>query len=856
MQRINKGSAKSTRSAVILPLESRLSSLFDARAIAISKMSGYPVPRHALARLQKLLKLDSLKSLLESIAKVSELTTLTAEVIESMDATNLNKYQLNRTDVVAYVSNVTVGARNISLTDDEIDIIAHVITTSEANPDAWVLASAAGDDNLHLSFYNLYQEILKTDNPGALPIFSPSAGNVVAFNSLPMYKKKGAKNNIDEKSALVATDAIIYQFSATRIVDHIYQLLMDKSIWPHFLAPRKIADVASNLDRAKSLRVFSLYLQSLLTYHQFFAMEAYLHTYDVLQNWLISFPALETETMNKIEASIRKHDFLGAREDAQGLLSSFGLLAKNELGSFVFPSEYLGSFGFKAKVEEITAAVNSVPVPSVITEIATLDDPKFVPLLAGGIASKFDVAYQLADLLIREKVVESVVNEALKGLIPFITRGTSKMALSALEALNIKCTIPFVIPAATTHEIIKGAERRIQQGTFYNDSAAAPYCYDYHKILREDYRFRMLFSRTMIEEANKFKANYVVDFDRATLLRKQLNYEWKSFTPSYLAGGSHSFNAKTWGVSEDSVRELVEYVTGESYEIIIRQLSVADMRSIWATFTSAFCITYHKPGDNRELHDVFTAYDPAVDNASLTPVTGYGKPFGTTYASLADLQGALTDKERLIPLGWGLYIRVIKIFPTPTAKLAFDKDSWHNQYPFGYFQANSGRSTVTTWVKEEGLWNHALTPVTTRDVVPSVKFTPAHAYANADLYLNVYYFYSPDSPAEAREKMPIPLVTEEWSLERYGYWLQYIHWGRYGSPAAGDTNRGDTEQLADVIKQVESQILKNDAAAAASNKDAGNAMKEVAAKAKDETVGAMAAMKDADLTGDSETPSI
>lgn len=855
MQKLTSGS-KQSRAAVLLPLAGRLPFLFDTRSAAISKMSGFPVSRHALARLQRMIKVGSLGELLNSIVNLSELAYLTAEIIESMDATNLNKYQINRMDVATYVANLTASSKSTKLSEEEIDIVAHLITSSEANPNSWTLSGGDQDDNLHLSFYDLYKEILLTGEPAKLSVYSPSTGTVVNFNQLPMFKRAAnAKNaDVDKNAERMNSHATIYQYAACRIVDHVYQALMDKDIWGHFLSPRKTADVTSNLDRAKSLRVFSLYLQSLLTYNQFFSLEMYMQAYDTLQKWLVAFPSLETETMNKIEGSIRKHDYLGARHDAASLFSSFSSDAQSDLGALVFPREYVGAFGFAKKVDQIEEQVRAIQPPATLTELPILDDPKFLPITSGGIVSKFDIVYDLADLLIREKVVAAVIDEALKGLIPSLTRGNSKMALSALEALNLKCTIPFVIPTAVSYEVVKGVERGIRGGKLVTDLAAAPYCYTYHKALREDFKFRMMFDRGMASIYEKFKTSYIVDFDRASHLRGQLEYDWKSFTPAFMASGDRAYSEPSWLQDADAIREFVEYVTGINYEIVIRQMSVSEMRMIWATFTSAFCTTYYRPGDNRSLRDTLKDYKPGVDNAGLQLVLGYGKPYGTSYATLAAAQGALTLETKLIPLGWGLYIRIITKMPTPTEKLAFDSTSFYNQHPFGFYASSSEHIAVKEWVKEEGLWHHALTPLHGIVQVPAVKFTPKHAFANAQMFLNVDLFYKPSAPEPGRESVAINLVEEEWPFDRFQYWTKYIHFGRYGSPSSGNPALEDSQLLADTIKKVENAITEDSRAAAASAESAGTAMKNVAKKAADETAAGLDTRTAKDLAADEETP--
>lgn len=853
--------SKQSRSAVIVPIAAKLPFLFDTRAVAISQMSGYPVPRHALARLQKMIKLTSYKELLESLNRIYELAYLTAEVIESMDAVNLNKYQVNRLEVTTYVANIVSASKSYAPTEEEIDIISHLITSSEANPNAWVLSGGDENENLHLSFYNLYSEVLLAENPGALSVYSPSTGTITAYSQLPMFSKTtkaktSKKGEAEDDDSKLTHSAVIHQLSACRVVDHVYQLLLDKDIWYSFLAPRKTADVTSNLDRAKTLRIFSLYIQSLLTYNQFFSLEMYLGAYDIIQEWIAAFPALETESINKIEGTIRKHDYLGAKADAASIINSLTENAKSELDALVFPKEYVAGFGFTDKVQQIESKILEIPVPATVTDIPQLSQPQFLPITSGGIVSSFDIVYDLTDLLIRGKVVAAMVDSSLQGLIPSLTRGSSKMALSGLQALNIKCSIPFKLPAAITYHVTNGVVKEVRNGTLSLDSAAAPYSRDFHETLRNKFSFRLFMDRSVANDYSHFSQPFIIDHDRATHLRNLLQYDWKALVPSYLAPGDRSLDAATIGVSIDSIKEFVAYVTGDDYEIAIRQLMVPEMRMVWATFTSGFALTYFSGNDLRELKEIKESYDPKKDNSTLRLVNGYGKPFGTTYATLESKQGTLKDDTVLIPLGRGLFLRFLNSIPVPTHDLKFDHKSFHNQRPFSYFPSNTVALPVDKWVKGDGLWHMALTPIHENKAIPVVKFTPRYAFANVSLYLNMDAFFKPASPSPTRENVSIPLVKEAWSLDRFQYWTEYIHFGAYGTKLVSLAPQEDTELVADTIKKIEQQIEKDTSDAATSNKDAGRAELDVAKRADNEVKEATSARNIKDMSADDEKPVI
>lgn len=850
-----------SRTAVMSSLENGLPHLFNHRAAMISKMSGYPTPLQALGRLRAMLNFSDIGALLSSIHTVQQICNITAEVIESMDATNVNKFQINRTDVETYVANIVSVRRGYVPSETEIDVISNIITSSEANPGAWVLSQGDGVDNMHLKFLELYRSVMLLDEPSTLPVYVAHSNDFVPFHTLPKYakksknvKKKGEKANDVEE--LMDKDVVIYQYSLVRIIDHIYQLMMDKDIWYQFMAPRKVADVVSNLERARSLKVFGLYLQSVLTYHQFFSLEMFLASYELIQKWIANFPSLTTEQTNKIESTIRAHDYLGARADANHLLISLGADAKVAHNALSVPEEFIVDYGFMAKVDEIVDAVGGLAIPTDIMDIKQLNNPIYTPLTADTSTGAFDVVYDLTALLVRHSLVKVVVDEALLGLIPAITGGSSKAALSGLTNLNIKCTIPFEIPSATTFEVTSGVVKELRNGKLALDSAAPQYSREFHRLLRDEFSYRLFVDGAMPTFYKHFNLGMVIDADRAAELRSLTEYNWQSLIPSFLGVGDRGYDMKYFTSSEDSVRGLVEMVTGQSHEMIVRQLSADHMRAMFATYLSGFALVYFIAGDARPLSPSTKEYTPESVNGKVRLVAGHGRPFGKSFTELEQLQGAITPETTLLPLGYGIYVRLLTKIPTPITDLVFDSTSFYNGYPYAYFASGNHTMEVTEWVLGDGLWNYALLPVIGTYNVPLAKFTPRFSYMTTNLYLNLDPYYKPSVPAIARETVNIPLVAQEWPYDRLDYWLKYIHFGAYGTPLAPDAPKDDTVLIADAIKDIEKQIKADAQEEAASSAAAGTAAKDVANKTTDEIKKANERLKKDGISDDDEIATI
>jgi len=835
-------------------------------------MSGYPVPRYAIGRLRAAIKLNSAEELLKSIKYLADLTNLTAQVIESMDATNPNKYQINRTDILTYIEQLTKSAVDVKLTDEDRDIIAQLITASEANPDNWTLAGMKdGKDSVHAKMYALYRSVLIDGDDGDLPIHDPDTNEIVKLGVLPMFekakqkKKKKAENEPDAKpedaneSDHLSNTAVIHRYALCRVIDHIYQLLMDKDTWYAFVPPRKTVDITSNIERAKGLRVFSIYLQSLLTYNQFFGLEMYLQSYEVLQKWIAAFPALETETLNKIEATIRAHDYLNAKADAEQLFKSLSSLADRELACNVFPTEYMSGFGLRKKINAVESVIDQMEFPATIDAMAELNRPQFLPILSGGIVAKFDVAYDLATLLIRNRVVDGVVTSALRGLIPSLTRGSSTSSLTGLKNLNIRCLLPFEIPHTVSYSIMAGADKGITGNKLMLDSGAPDYCYGYHEFLRTNMKFSLALDTAIPAAYPNFELGFIVDDDRAKHLREITERDWRSMKPSFMGSGVRADAGVDICNTIEATKAFIEDMTLDNYEIAIRILTVAADREMLATYFSAFGLLYQVKGDQMEIEQAWAFAEKAdPDNTvkrNYELITGYGKPYGATYAGLEALQGPLDPDTRLVPLGFGLYLRFLKFMPVPSFTYSVDAKSWYGDRPLVYFAHNQAKMEITKLVPSEGLWNFALQPIKTNRMVPKTIVTPRYAYPNTHLYINFDALLKPSQPTQAREVIQLPIQETTWSLDRQDFWARYVHFGAYSTAKAGIGDADEAAKVADTIKKIEEEQKKDEREAANSSEGAGTAVKTAATEMKNDADEAAkkAAKKEVD---DDELPKI
>lgn len=839
MKRLTRN-AHVNRAAVIASLDSKRPQLFSARLAIISRMSGYPYPLHSIGRLQKTIKLDSFQSLLSSLKQAGNIAHATAEVIESMDGTKVDKYQMDRTEIVAYVTNITEATNTYEFSENEIDLIAHLVTSFEANPSAWMLKGGDGEDDLHSQILNLYREVLDKAEGSNLPVFNSHDNKICKFIDLPQNrertKKKGkakAKKEADgadtiEADDVINTEIVLYRYASVRVIDHVYQLLLDKDAWYHFVSPRVKADVTNNLERAKSLRLFSVYCHNLLVYYQFFAIESFLKAYDLVQKWVMHFPPLDAQTTQDLEGLIRKYDMLNAQRDVDSLLDSFSSSGEVDLGALVFPSEFIANYGLANTVKSISDKAGDFSLVGDLSNLGDLDQPKYLPLITGVSASALDITYQVSEVVLIGKIVSEEVRKTVAVLLPSLTGSASENTVDRFKSLNVSASLPFKIPHATSWQVDAGVEKGISGGVLKLDSASPLFSSEYHSFVREKLRFKLITDRLVSSMYSGFTSPQLIDSDKAAHLRSIMNYQWRTMAPDFMVAGDRYYTQASIAATSSDIKSLIESLSGLNYETVIIEMSLPHIRAVWATYFSGFALLYV----DRNLANSVTLLDTntqlAVSDAgSYDLVQGHGKPWGTEYSSLEQLQGTLTDETKLIHLGRGMYLRLLTKVPLITDDLRRN-ELFYSQEAVSYFSSNSKFAEVSRWVFTEGLFNFALFPMPRTHFVPDVKFTPKYAYVTQALFISTELFYKPSAPDKAREVYDLAYTETEWKDEKRQYFLTYRHFGPYMKPAASVQVDEIDDTVTEAVKKIEQSIKADEQQQSESTTGAGHKAAHVA----------------------------
>jgi len=738
---------------------------------------------------------------------------LTAQVIESMDGVKIDRHQLDRSSIETYVKQlVTASKLSVVLSDLDYDLISFLIVSFEANKDAWVLDTDTVAFPMHQKFLALYKSVLSDLPASDLPYLIPSTMQISTFGNrrgpTPDRKLKGKKQKgIDgadnvEADGVDSPGALTHRLALTRTIDHIYSLLLSTDLWYSFVAPRTRADVSTSLERAASLRTFAFYLRSLLIYPEFFALEAYLDTYERIQAWLTYFPPLPDHVSKQLENIIRSNDVLRARQDVRDLFDSFSSLAAQE-GMINIASELLEDFGLTNAVEAATAAVSIATPQGSLADLKALGKREYIPLVAGAAVSEFNALPTLTALVVLSESVSKQISLAVANLIPALAKGVDEKSIERLMSLGLIPKLPFSIPCAVTTRITKGSLKYADGSSIVLDSGSPTFTEAYHAYIRKEASLSLISDATLLETYSATEVNIAVDKHRASALRDILNKQWQTLLPIQLAAGTEVTTSRSVSASFRTVRSLLERLTGVSYEVLMRQSTLPHVRKDLATVFSGFCLLYLD--QDSEFSLLTSESDMTVDPAVLPRlqlIVGAGKPYGKDYVALQTIQQADGDTRPYIKLGNGLFCRFHDTLPIVSDELVTTDNIFMLQHPYNYFRANGETFSVSEFVLAEGMSNFALFPLPARSDLPIAKLTMGYAYPLTGIYVNTDQFYAPLMGEKGREEYPLALAHLPWHRDRTGYYTDYITFGSYGVVTGHDSSLGALEQVEATDKSI------------------------------------------------------
>lgn len=811
------------KGAVGISLVDKFPNLLTARRIQISRMQGYPVSVHTIGRIQRKIDLSDITSLMTSLLSLRDMIRVAINVIEAYEGIDAKKFTFTRTEVLLEVKNTAKSMGLSELPEDDLTLIGELILSYESNPDSWDLHGVDGEANLHMRFLELYQKLLTSSDHAEWPYFLATGEQIIKLGDAPAFK--GSKRLSETQVASVAT---IHRLALTRMVDHVYQLQMDKNIWALFIPPRGEASLQSNKERAKGLRLFGLYIQSLLTYPIFFGLEMFLHAFDQIKGWLYAFGPLPDVVQHQLENDVRSKDLLGAKQDVQHLVTSLApqpgdLLVKRP---FVFIRELMGQYGFLKQYDELERKAASITLNADLKDLTVLRGPKFSGLLEGSAISSFAIMTNITNQIVGRDVIVETIKAAAASVIPAMQRFFSPEIADNLLGLGLKASLPFELPNAYSFDPSRSVANEVHQGKISLDSAVLPHSEDVNHYIRERVSFKLMTGKEIIRgyysqggfEGTKTDRS-ILDRDVAKRLVDTLSITGKTLVPATWGTGRRTWSPLDVSNSVSNVRNLLEELTGKSIELLRKQLFSDHFRQLLATQFSSFALLYIDPTKANDLFDQtgYPTYESEVAGVSFVPeqallVQGFAKPYGLAYDELDLLQGPLAADDlgnSLIYMGSGVWLRFLKVIPSISTDLTYT--DYYNGHFYCHCKANGGKISVSRWVIDDPMLNMVRFPAPTVARVPDSVMTDAFGYINGRVHLDLSTHHEQPSPTPGRESYAIVAHEHQWTSEILRTRLKFITFGPYAATTASALPPSEVADLTAIVKAGEAAM---DAAAA------------------------------------------
>lgn len=786
-----------------------------------TNMDGYPTGSHLIGRIMQRFKFSSKTELLESILSLRNLIRIAAEVLDRYISMPTAKYTLNRSELIPYIEMHAPMLGFTALSQADVEFIAALILDTESDYSSWMLQCASPETNFHVTINKLYSSCAADVPPAfgydeeakrfevtsgqTIPIYDPEYDIITPLTNTARAQTIAGEIN-DEGSAIVAYGRLsnlytTHQFAFMRIIDHVYSMFLDTEIWRNFVSVRLEVNAASNKERVKSLKLFASYLHSLLMYPHFFTLEAFKSTYGQLESFHIPFPPLAAHIIQKYEVSVTSKDALGAKQDIADIFVACNIVGDTLLDVPVFgmPLEFLDTFGLTKLINdsEIEAAKMSVPLS--LSDISLLNDNKLNKLLSSQPINNFNMLGSIPRNLLIGSLVEMEINDAIMAITPGITRYYSETQMNDLKAANFKVRFGIAYPLAVSLDPSKCSTDDIRGGTLeYN-----PLLHRQSIALNIEYQRKQIY---MIKKGSQFVKDYeptnlIVNRDLMAKLSAHIGYDWKSLVPSQIGRGVLLRTRASIINEKETQRSLLESISGQSYEYIMKTINNPQAREIWATFISSFGLLYSFPSPEevpiRNMGKKGETIANDAISAYLRP--GYGMPYGTSYMGLATKQGLASATDFFQVDDEGLvFIRVLKKVPLPDDILSVTSEFYLNK-SYYYYMSNGKTMDVNEFVLDSGLQNFALIPSMYEGYHPNILLDKLSAYINDTVFMNINYTFVPE--IDTRCKQSFPIQTNKWVHDKLLSFLEFTTFGSY-SELASSTSTLDADEKVTILNKM------------------------------------------------------
>lgn len=806
------------------PLSPILDQMIMSRRPLFLSMSGYPRAHHVVGAVQREIKTDSITALLNSIKRLRDLAHLASETLFNIPLLRADREQTVRSELSTFLvinqGNAMFGSGSLSAED--INLATYLIVSSETNASNWTLEHSDEADNLHVKIQKLYESLLSSNiDPAKTPVFDVIKDEIVSFDQSTAGKTiaksfgKAGKSKDEAVAAAHKSACSTVHVAHVRLVDHIYGALTSTDLWDSFITPRKSIDPSQNEERAKSLRVLSSYLHSLLIYHSIFAVELFHQTVNKLGRTLVTFPALPEHVQSLYKQIVLDSDTLGIVQDVSEVLASVDIDASNPHGVPItgFISDVTQPLDMESTLNEAKKLQDGVatliPVGS-LQSITT--DSKFLAVMMCLPIGKYEMIYNLAEKVISGDAIAKELHQVSASLNSAIQIHLTPQRAAYMRDLNLRPNLAMVGNVNFIPDPCHQVSTTTTLTSFKPVDGVLLASYDLKKHLRKDRFFQTFSSSGFMKDAKTYKLKNGKEstfYPRFAVLdeeRSRLAQLMRITTPGYGPTGLFDSEYKYYisSLVSDSalLKEFMFRVTGDHYELIKRTISSPFRRELYATLLSGVALLFAT--DETSNAD----YDPRKDaNYAAKLVVGYGKPYGCDYTALNAKQGSVTSESPFVKIVDGVFLRFLTQIPLPEPKLNIEMD-FFSSHPRYYYPGNSATMPVDRICECPVFWQFALVPYQAPSTVQTLLYDRKMVYLNDAVYLQSDF----EAPLDANLPYVKPLTlhpTEKpWTHNRFATFSRFVVPFSYGKATAVQTNEQIINETLKATQEYEKEYEK------------------------------------------------
>lgn len=784
-------------------LEYNITAALDARIALLASLNGYPYAAQVIARCQNIIDRSSVQAAKQGVLRLRDIARFAAEILATVPGAKIERYLLNRSEMVDYIQLNKKDYGFDHLDAESTDLVANLITSSELIEATWKLDMAEEPEHNFLTQMNsLYQSLRKSrihsiefkktagsslkgselhveyteDQP---LIYQADVNQLIPLQALPSIKHlvlSGIQLEDGEYTGLktiLEREETMLRLADIRFLDHLLTLFMSPEAWLVFIPPRPIIEPRSNEERMRGLRLFSAYLHSLLLIPQFFRLEVFRQGYLRMEHWLDNFPFIPADVEKNYSEIIKKYDTLQIAKDVEQLYVNSDESTNSPLGASIhtFFTEVTHLFGLDQILKEADqAAVTNVGIK--ITNLKELNENKYNYILLRNPIQKVDIGSDIGYRILDNEIFRDVMKRAYQSIVNNIGRYVPDDTVIRLAELSPTPPFPFHAALPITDMFHSANQPKIESGALSHRYFSINYDFETELTLREKYRYTIISAKDL---TNRFPSMVAFDRDMAARFRGYLKKEsWRTLYPSNLVMSDRAIEPEILKYQnpkdgqQTELKQIFEYISSQSFELIRRNFATPVMREDWATILSSFALMFY-------ISETGTA--KAGSSTKYTLVRGTGMPYGKTYEALEAMQD-FTDDD-MIPINDTVAIALLKRIPLPSHTLGVAK--FDLGYPYYYCAGNGLVLDVKRFCYDEACLHFHMRPVASINDPVNVLFSKQHAFLNNTLLFQNDMSLHLNTSSDSSNSFNFSIKAEQWKGDVFDQFIEYRRFSKYMS---------------------------------------------------------------------------